>query len=136
MSELERMDHAFYLTGYGTLCLALLVIGLRIFYRHGPFFSLDPDLVVNSVFSPSKQINVLTVFACHYPLGLSPDMIWLCIMQGLSIHVNKNAEKLKSKFVSHEGKVEIVVRRDDFVKGQQNSWQEVFSDFSAQIQTL
>ena len=54
-------------------------------------------------------------------------------MQGLSIHVNENAEKLRSKFVSHEGKKEIVVRRDDFVKGQQNPWQEVFSSFSAQI---
>ena len=35
--------------------------------------------------------------------------------------------------MSHEGNEEIVVRRDDFVKGQQNPWQEVFSSFSAQI---
>ena len=76
---------------------------------------------------------VHTAFDRHYPLVLSPDMIWLCIMQGLSIHVNENAEKLRSKFVSHQGKEEITVRRDDFVKGQQNPWQEVFSEFSAQI---
>ena len=76
---------------------------------------------------------VHTAFNCHYPLVLSPDMIWLCIMQGLSIHVNENAEKLRSKFVSHQGKEDITVRRDDFVKGQQNPWQEVFSEFSAQI---
>ena len=47
--------------------------------------------------------------------------------------MNENAEKLRSKFVSHQGKEEITVRRDDFVKGQQNPWQEVFSEFSAQI---
>ena len=86
----------------------------------------------------SGEMNALvdavhTAFDCHYPLVLSPDMIWLCIMQGLSIHVNENAEKLRSKFVSHQGKEKITVRRDDFVKGQQNPWQEVFSEFSAQI---
>ena len=88
--------------------------------------------------SASGEMNALvkavhTAFDRHYPLVLSPDMIWLCIMQGLSIHVNENAEKLRSKFISHEGKEEIVVRRDDFVKGQQNPWHEVFSSFSAQI---
>ena len=76
---------------------------------------------------------VHAAFASHYPLILSPDMVWLCIMQGFSAHVNRNAEKLRKKFVSHEGKVEIGVRRDDFVKGEQNPWQEAFSEFSEKI---
>ncbi|XP_077992473.1 uncharacterized protein LOC144446555 isoform X2 [Glandiceps talaboti] len=70
----------------------------------------------------------------HYPLVLSPDMIWLCIMQGLSTHINKHTKKLRKKFVRHDGKKEIKVRRDDFVKGSAtNPWPEVFTEFSGKI---
>ena len=30
----------------------------------------------------------------HYPLVLSPDIIWQCVAQGFAIHVNTNSEKL------------------------------------------
>lgn len=73
-------------------------------------------------------------FASHRPLTLSPDIIWLTIIQGLSIHINKNAEAVRNRFVSHQGKLEIAVHRDDFIKGSsENPWPEVFSTFSAQI---
>ena len=73
-------------------------------------------------------------YANHYPLVLTPDAIWMCIAQGLAQHINANAEKLRSMFVEHEGKKEIQVRRDDFVKGSPaNPWPEVFDEFSEQI---
>ena len=72
----------------------------------------------------------------HYPLVISPDDIWMCIVQGFAAHVNANAEKLRHLFVEHEGKKIIKVRRDDFVKGAfENPWPEVFSEFSAQIRS-
>lgn len=43
-------------------------------------------------------------YAHHYPLSLSPDHLWTQITQQLAFHVNANAEKLRSKFVTHEGK--------------------------------
>ena len=65
---------------------------------------------------------------------LSPDAIWMCVAQGLSQHINANAEKLRNMFVEHEGKKKLVVRRDDFVKGSpDNPWPEVFDEFSEQI---
>jgi hypothetical protein len=70
----------------------------------------------------------------HYPLVLSPDMIWQCVMQGFAIHVNQNAETLRHRFVAHEGRVQIVVRRDEFVKGDPNNdWEGVFGEFSDRI---
>ena len=70
----------------------------------------------------------------HYPLILSPDIIWLATMQGFAKHVNKNAEKLRDMFVSHQGKKLIKVRRDDFAKGDaSNPWPEVFDEFVNQI---
>ena len=53
----------------------------------------------------------------HFPLVLSPDVIWLTIAQGLANHVNNNAEELRPRLVPHQGKLTIQVRRDDFMKG-------------------
>ena len=75
-----------------------------------------------------------TAFAEHRAVCLSPDIIWLTILQGLAHHVNANAQDLRKCFVSHEGKVKISVRRDDFVKGSpENPWPNVFSEFSEAI---
>ena len=70
----------------------------------------------------------------HYPLVLTPDLIWLAIIQGFAKHVNENAEKLRKAFVAHEGKALIEVRRDDFIKGNpKNPWPEMFDKFADQI---
>ena len=77
---------------------------------------------------------VHAAYHSHYPLVLSPDMIWQCVAQGFAIHVNKNAEKLRHLFVAHEGKKKIVVRRDEFVKGSpDNDWEGALGDFSEEI---
>jgi hypothetical protein len=73
----------------------------------------------------------------HYPLVLSPDVIWLTIAQGLANYVNNNAERFRSQFVPHQGKVTIQVRRDDFVRGSpENPWAEVWPEFSKQIKQV
>jgi len=78
--------------------------------------------------------TVHTAFADHYPLYLTPDMLWICITQGFAIHVKENAEQLRHKFVSHEGKEKIEIVRDLFVKGDpNNNWEGTFDSFSALI---
>ncbi len=68
------------------------------------------------------------------PLSLSPDTIWLMFIQGVANHINVHAEELRPKIVSHQTKIKIEVRRDDFVKGSpENAWSEVFHEYSAQI---
>src|SRR5262249_32751746 len=70
----------------------------------------------------------------HPPRVLSPGMLWLLVAQGFANHVNVNAEALRPKLVEHAGRVTIVVRRDDFIKGSpENPWPEVFSEFSQHI---
>jgi len=73
-------------------------------------------------------------FMDHRPLCLSPDTIWLMIIQGVANHINANAEELRPRIVSHQEKITIQVRRDDFVKGSpENPWSEIFHEFSVQI---
>ncbi len=77
---------------------------------------------------------VTTAYHQHLPITLSPDIIWLQILQGLAQHVNANDEKLRHQFVAHEGKKLIAIRRDHFVKGNpKNDWEGVFTEFSAKM---
>jgi hypothetical protein len=73
-------------------------------------------------------------FVDHRPLQLSPDAIWLMICQATANHVNAHSEELRHRLVRHEGRIQIHVRRDDFVKGSpENPWPEVFETFSAKV---
>jgi len=73
-------------------------------------------------------------FMDHRPLCLSPDIIWLMICQGVANHMNANADELRSRFVSHESKIQISVRRDDFVKGSpENPWAEVIEQLTQKV---
>lgn len=72
-------------------------------------------------------------FYDHFPLRLSPDAIWITLARGFALHVNKNAEEFRHRFVSHSGKQELTVSRMDFLPGDENPWPEVFDEFTDQI---
>lgn len=67
-------------------------------------------------------------FCLHQPLVLSPDVLWLTICQGFSLHVNRFSEELRYKLVGHKGKEVLSVRRDDFRRGAANDWPGVVSE--------
>jgi len=63
---------------------------------------------------PLKSYNglisaIMQAYAKHQYLKHSSDDIWLTIIQGVSAHINYNAEKFRNLFVEHEGKEEIIV---------------------------
>ena len=72
-------------------------------------------------------------FLDHYPVVLSPDILWMLILQGFSHHVKLNHEKLRNKFVK--------VKTDNIVVTQNangdnninnvstNRWGDIFKDF-------
>jgi hypothetical protein len=70
----------------------------------------------------------------HFPLVLTPDVIWLTIAQGFARHVTNHAERLRPLLVRHPGKLPLAVLRDDFVRGSpENPWAEVWPAFAGQI---
>ncbi|MCC7422912.1 MAG: DUF4419 domain-containing protein [Planctomycetaceae bacterium] len=74
-------------------------------------------------------------FFDHHPLVLSPDVIWLTLARGFSLHVGLHAEELRHRFVSHSGKLKLIVNRPDFLPGGDNPWPEAFEAFSTEIGT-
>ena len=94
-------------------------------------WSRDTMKIVASPHIQPFLATMNTAFHNHLPIILSPDMIWLQVLQGLASHVNANAEKLRHHFVAHDGKKLIEIRRDEFVKGNpDNDWEGAFAEFS------
>ncbi|KAI5923045.1 hypothetical protein F4810DRAFT_711087 [Camillea tinctor] len=64
---------------------------------------------------PMKNGLVLTCLRAynnHHHLVLRPDDVWIAIITQFSFYVNKHAEELRSLFVRHKGKQELVVETD------------------------
>ena len=72
-------------------------------------------------------------YADHHDLELWVDHVKLTILQAFALHVNTNADKLRDKLVNHEGQKNLVVERNEFIKGGNNNWPGVFSEFSDKI---
>ena len=92
-------------------------------------YNLVPSNAHPFVFAVQKA------YAEHRPLSISPDMVWLMIVQGFAQHVNLNADSLRHLFVDFKGKKMLnVVVGPNFKKGSsQNNWEEIFPQFSTQI---
>lgn len=96
---------------------------------------LDENLLESNIHPFVKAVHM--AYSSHLPLIITPDIIWYIISSGVSIHINKNSEKLRHNFVDHEGKKKIEIRRDDFVLNSPNNpWNEVIDDFSIKIREL
>jgi hypothetical protein len=69
-------------------------------------------------------------FSEHRPLVVSPDCIWLTIVQGFAHHLHENAESLRGRIVAHDGRKNLTVRTESL---DENHWPEMISQFSEQI---
>jgi hypothetical protein len=69
-------------------------------------------------------------FSSHRPLALSPDSIWLTIVQGFAHHLHENAESLRGRIVAHEGQKRLTVRTESL---EEKYWPKMISQFSEQI---
>ncbi|CAG8660672.1 8675_t:CDS:1 [Dentiscutata erythropus] len=69
---------------------------------------------------------IIHAYNHHKHLRLSPDDVWLTISQGVSRHINYNAEKFRNRFVQHEGKKEIRIGVQDILNGStlEGNWPE------------
>lgn len=79
--------------------------------------------------SPNCFVGTATMaFDAHLGLILNPDDVWITILQGLSRHVQMNAEKCRYFFVNHEGQETLDVWTDVPI-----DWLRVFDHFQSQI---
>ena len=95
--------------------------------------SIDKDLVCfgrNSVFNGFKH-----AYMNHYPFTLSPDIVWLLILQGFARHVSINSEKFRNSFVNFQGKKKLTVERQNLTPASatKEDWMGIFSEINEMI---
>ena len=71
-------------------------------------------------------------YGLHCPVKFSPDDFWFLIIQDFNNYVNFNAEKLRSKLVSHEGKKKLEAE----IKGKSTIEELTGEDFKEAINQL
>lgn len=71
-------------------------------------------------------------FAQHRPLVLSPDIIWLTICQGVSIHVNLHSDSLLPTICKEEKPDIIEIRNDSLIAEKAVYWEQTVSDIANQ----
>lgn len=77
--------------------------------------------------------TVVSAYADHRPLVLSPDMVWLLISQGFSRYVNAHPEQVRSLLVNHEGKQMLVVESQKDLLTDTVDWATLIDGFTTQI---
>ena len=69
-------------------------------------------------------------FNDHRPLVLSPDAIWLTIVQGFAHHLIANSEAFRGRIVAHHGKKELCVQS---LSLEPVVWPQLVAQLSSQI---
>jgi len=69
-------------------------------------------------------------FSDHRPLVLTPDSIWLTIVQGFAHHLQENAEAFRGRIVAHHGKKELRVQT---LSLEAHVWPQLISQITGQI---
>ena len=98
-------------------------------------FELDPKLKMRYTKLNAFLESILLSYVHHLPLILAPDDVWTVIMQGFGIHMEKNGEKLRHKFVDFEGKKELSYHNPEsfhFLMKNPN-WGDAFASWASQI---
>ena len=77
-------------------------------------------------------------FLDHYPIVLSPDILWMLILEGFSYHVRLNHKRLREKFVkNNQNKNKIIVTQEANGDSHINDvtsqrWGDIFKGFIEQ----
>jgi len=99
----------------------------------------SPNFYTSKVYT--KGINNIlqgfySAYENHLPIRLTPDIIWLLIVQGFSHHVNYNSEELREKFVNFEGKkkLEIIIPKyHSYKQMKSEDYAELFENLTEKI---
>ena len=99
-------------------------------------YSIKPYGLIKAPSHPFAYA-VHLAYAEHRPLVISPDMIWLLIMQGFAEHIDENAENLRKKLVNFEGKRQLNVKRSylkEALGPEDDYWPLIIEEFGEQIE--
>lgn len=109
---------------------------LKSIYGDYKFTSLNPQqkIILDHKMHPVFE-GYLWAYKNHRPITISPDIIWLLVIQAFANHVSENGEELRSKLVNFKGNHPITVKRPDinFTEMNAKDWESLIPEFTHQI---
>ena len=99
-------------------------------------YSMKPEEEIELSYDGHSVFNgYVQAFEEHRPITISPDIFWLLIVQGFSIHLAINHDHLRSKFVDFTGSKELnaKIAAPSVSSISPNEWMEIFPQFIDQI---
>ena len=99
-------------------------------------FTLDTN--ENQIFHYKKSSliqGLIQAYKNHYPIVISPDMIWLMFLQGYSRFMEKYSELVREKYVNFQGKKDLKIDRREFTPYTAPSevWDGIMKEFIEKI---
>lgn len=97
----------------------------------------NPDEKLIDGGSHAFLYGLYLAYSEHRPFTLSPDMIWLLVLQGISNHVNFSHENGNNLFPHLTEKKDITIINNKIILGDPKSpWHETTEEFSKQIEKI
>ena len=79
--------------------------------------------------------GLILAYKNHYPITITPDMIWILILQGFSRFMEEYAEQMREKFVNFEGQKDLKVERLQYspYSATKEVWDGIMKEFVEKI---
>ena len=101
------------------------------------FYSMDTkkNEFFNTKYNSLIQ-GLILAYKNHYPITITPDMIWLLIEQGFVRYKEKYKDKVRGKFVNFSGKKELKLKRVGLAptSAKEEDWKGIIDEFVQQIE--
>ena len=80
--------------------------------------------------------GLIIAYKNHYPITISPDMIWLLILQGYSKFMEKYSEIVREKYVNFKGQKTLGVERLGLFPetATKEDWKSIIQEFTQKIE--
>ena len=104
---------------------------LEIFHYN---FNTDQQEIYN-VGKTSLIQGLIAAYKNHYPITISPDMIWILIMQGFSRFMEKYENLVRERFVNFTGKKDLKLERLQYspYSATKEVWDGIIKEFVQKI---
>ncbi|EDP98110.1 DUF4419 domain-containing protein [Kordia algicida OT-1] len=97
----------------------------------------NPDEKLIAGGSHAFLYGLYLAYSQHRPFTLSPDMIWLLVLQGISNHVNFSYQAKENLFPQLTNKQTITIESNNIFLGDPESpWHETTAQFTNQIEKI
>ena len=99
-------------------------------------YNLDTD--EQEIFNEGKTSliqGLIAAYKNHYPITISPDMIWILIMQGFSRFMEKYENLVRERFVNFTGKKDLKLERLQYspYNASKEVWDGIIKEFVQKI---